>query len=51
MTQHGEVGLRGVLHAHNDDVLEVAIDSDEVLADIDTPDDYARALQRLEDRR
>ncbi len=51
MTRHDDVGLRGVLHAHGDRVREVSIDSHDVLSDLDTPEDYARALQRLDERR
>jgi molybdenum cofactor cytidylyltransferase len=46
-TRHEDVGLRGVLRAHPGAVVEVALTTEEVLTDIDTPDDYAQALARL----
>jgi molybdenum cofactor cytidylyltransferase len=42
---HDSVGLRGLLLAHTDDVHEVEIDDASLLADIDLPADYARAVQ------
>ncbi|MDP3767993.1 MAG: NTP transferase domain-containing protein, partial [Dehalococcoidia bacterium] len=39
-----ELGLRGVLAAHEDAVLEVHLASPLVLVDINTPEDYERAL-------
>jgi molybdenum cofactor cytidylyltransferase len=42
---HDSVGLRGLLLAHTDDVHEVEIDNASLLADIDLPVDYARAVQ------
>jgi len=43
------VGLRQLLSAHPDDVLEVKVRTAAVLKDIDTPEDY-RALLRPKDR-
>lgn len=43
-------GLRGLLSAHPKDVLEAEITSNAVLQDIDTPEDYQRALQRTQSR-
>jgi molybdenum cofactor cytidylyltransferase len=40
-------GLRGLLRKHADAVHEVAVSDEEILADMDTPEDYARALSRL----
>lgn len=39
-----EVGLRGVVRAHRDDILEVAVESEGILEDVDTPEDYVRIL-------
>lgn len=36
----GDIGGRGITQDHPDDVLEVAVDSESVIADIDTRDDY-----------
>ncbi|MCX8037985.1 MAG: nucleotidyltransferase family protein [Candidatus Sumerlaeia bacterium] len=41
------VGLRGLLHEHADDVLEVPFEDAGVLCDLDTPEDYARALEQI----
>jgi CTP:molybdopterin cytidylyltransferase MocA len=40
----GAEGLRGVVSAHRDAVCEVAVDSPVVLLDLNTEDDYQRAL-------
>jgi len=39
------VGLNHLVHSHPDDVLEVPVDTSSVLKDIDTPEDYRRALE------
>jgi len=39
-----DIGLRGLLREHRDDILEVRVSSPGVLKDIDDPDDYGRAL-------
>ena len=43
LTAHDGVGLRGLLMAHPDAVLEVPVDVPGVLEDIDTPEDYRAA--------
>ena len=43
LTAHDGVGLRGLLMAHPDAVLEVPVDVAGVLEDIDTPEDYRAA--------
>lgn len=40
-----DIGLRGLLRMHPDDILEVRVSSPAVLKDIDDPDDYGRALK------
>jgi molybdenum cofactor cytidylyltransferase len=35
-----DLGLRALVHAHAEDVLEVSVDCPNILKDIDTPDDY-----------
>jgi molybdenum cofactor cytidylyltransferase len=37
----GDIGARGIIKHHPDDVLEVAVDAESVVSDIDTRDDYA----------
>ncbi|MFZ5830213.1 MAG: nucleotidyltransferase family protein [Planctomycetota bacterium] len=45
MRRYDDVGLRGLLHAHPDDVGEVETTGPSVLEDIDRPEDYARRLR------
>jgi molybdenum cofactor cytidylyltransferase len=45
------VGLRGLLHAHPDDLWELSVSTSAVLCDIDYPGDYAREVARLESDR
>ena len=45
--RYDDVGLKGLLEEHADDVLEVEAESDSVLMDLDTPEEYRRALERL----
>jgi len=40
-------GLRSVINAHRDEVLEVPVDSRAILDDIDRPEDYARLSQQV----
>jgi molybdenum cofactor cytidylyltransferase len=40
-----DLGLRGLLREHPDDILEVPAPDLAVLVDIDTPDEYGRALE------
>jgi molybdenum cofactor cytidylyltransferase len=45
-----DIGLRGLLREHPDDILEVRVSSPAVLKDIDDPDDYGRALRTIRGR-
>ncbi len=45
LTHYDDVGLRGLLRAHRDDIIELPADSDAVLSDMDYPDDYDRMLK------
>jgi CTP:molybdopterin cytidylyltransferase MocA len=45
MTQYDNVGLRGLLHEHPDDILELPVPDLDITADLDTPEDYARHLR------
>lgn len=40
----GDVGFRQILQEHPEDILAVEMDSDSILQDIDTPDDYRKEL-------
>lgn len=44
-TSHDDVGLKGLLSAHPREVAEVAVEAPAVLEDLDTPQDYARAIR------
>lgn len=42
----GDVGGRQILADHPEDILALEMDRDEVLQDIDTPEDYQEHLKR-----
>jgi len=42
LTQYDAVGLRGLLQAHPEDVLEVEVGAPGILEDLDTPQDFQR---------
>jgi molybdenum cofactor cytidylyltransferase len=44
LTQYGDVGLRGLLQNHCDDIFELAVSTASVLSDMDCPEDYRREL-------
>ena len=44
ITQYGDVGLRGLLHGHSNDIFELAVSTASVLCDMDCPEDYRREL-------
>ena len=46
LTLSGDPGLKAVMRGHPEDTVEVAVDMPEILADIDTPEDYQKALMR-----
>jgi molybdenum cofactor cytidylyltransferase len=45
LTHYDDVGLRGLLRGHRDDIIELPADNDTVLSDMDYPDDYDRMLK------
>jgi molybdenum cofactor cytidylyltransferase len=51
LTQHDEVGLRGLLRAHAEDLFELTVSTPAVLSDMDYPEDYQRELERLRQER
>jgi molybdenum cofactor cytidylyltransferase len=51
LTHYDDVGLRGLLRAHPDEVVEVESQASDVLEDVDEPADYQRARERFGDRR
>ena len=50
LANYDDVGLRGILQTHNEDVFEMNVSSQAVLSDIDNPDDYQRELEEYETR-
>ena len=44
LTHYGDVGLRGLLHNHSDDIYELTVSNASVLCDMDYPEDYQREL-------
>jgi molybdenum cofactor cytidylyltransferase len=50
LTHYDDVGLRGLLHAHPDDVFELAVSTSSVLSDMDYPDDYQRELRSINEK-
>jgi molybdenum cofactor cytidylyltransferase len=50
LTHYGKVGLRGLLHAHPDDVFELSVSNSAVLSDMDYPEDYRRELSLFEEK-
>jgi molybdenum cofactor cytidylyltransferase len=49
LTSYEQVGLRGLLETHPDEVFEMEVATASVLADMDEPGDYLRELKRLQD--
>ena len=49
LTCHDDIGLRGLMHAHPDDIFELSVSTSSVLFDIDYPEDYLRELSQLPD--
>ncbi|HCO92904.1 MAG TPA: molybdenum cofactor cytidylyltransferase [Phycisphaerales bacterium] len=48
LAQYDDVGLRGLLHAHPDDVSELSVSTSAVLCDMDCPQDYRKELDLFE---
>lgn len=44
LTHYDDVGLRGLLYSHPDDVYELTVSTSSVLMDMDYPEDYQREL-------
>ena len=47
LSGYDDVGLRGLLHAHPDDVFELVVSTASVLSDMDYPADYLRELASI----
>lgn len=50
LTHYDDVGLRGLLHAHKEDICELPVTESGVLSDMDYPEDYKRELSLLEEK-
>jgi molybdenum cofactor cytidylyltransferase len=50
LTQYDNVGLRGLLYAHKDDIFELPVTASGVLSDMDDPQDYQRELDLLKEK-
>lgn len=50
LTHYDDVGLRGLLHAHEGDICELPVETSGVLSDMDCPQDYQRELTLFEDK-
>ncbi len=48
MTDFDGIGLRGLLRAHPESVVEIAVGTSTILDDMDYPEDYQRAIDALE---
>ena len=49
LTHYDDVGLRGLLRAHQEDVFGLAVSTSAVLSDMDCPQAYRRELASLEE--
>ena len=50
LTHYDNVGLRGLLYAHNEDIFELPVTTSGILSDMDCPEDYQRELALLEEK-
>jgi len=48
LTNYDDIGLRGLLHAHSQDIFELSVETSGVLSDMDFPEDYRRELALFE---
>ena len=50
LTHYDDIGLRGLLYAHEEDIFELPVTTSGVLSDMDYPQDYQRELTVLEEK-
>ena len=43
-----DIGLRGILRAHDNDVYEINVSDSSVITDMDYPSDYQQEIERYE---
>lgn len=51
INQFDNIGLRGLLHAHPDDIFELNVSTGAVLSDMDLPEDYQQQLKSLDENK
>ncbi len=51
LTRYDDVGLRGLLHEHSDDVFKLTVSTPDVCSDMDVPADYKRQLDLLKKKK
>jgi len=51
LTNFDDVGLRGILRAHDNDVYEMNVTDCSVISDMDYPQDYQQEIQRYNNRK
>ena len=49
LTNYDDIGLRGLLRTHENDIYEMDVTDDSIISDMDYPEDYQREVKRLED--
>lgn len=50
LTNFDDIGLRGLLRAHDSDIYEMNVSDISVVSDMDYPDDYQREIKRIENK-
>jgi len=43
---NGDIGLKELFQKQNDDILEIKINSDDILKELDTPEDYEKITRQ-----
>jgi len=51
LTNFDDIGLRGILRAHDSDVYEMTVTDQSVIADMDYPQDYQQEIERYQNRK
>lgn len=51
LTKYDDVGLRGLIHEHSDDVFELSVSMPDVCSDMNIPADYQRQIEMLRKRK
>jgi len=51
LTHYDDIGLRGLLYTHKDDIFELPVKTSAVLSDMDYPQDYQRELALFKEKK